>query len=99
MTSCSLDCIWIRSRDVFRAFLVFVKQKTAYEMRISVWRSDVCSSELPLALIHPRRGAARHHQRGIDEVVNALELPAHARGPVHRADVEREPVGDRKSVV
>src|SRR3546814_944443 len=26
--------------------LVFVKQKTAYEMRISDWRSDVCSSDL-----------------------------------------------------
>src|SRR3546814_12912701 len=24
----------------------FVKQKTAYEMRISDWRSDVCSSDL-----------------------------------------------------
>src|SRR3546814_6090539 len=25
----------------------FVKQKTAYEMRISDWSSDVCSSDLP----------------------------------------------------
>src|SRR3546814_9532389 len=30
-------------------FLVFFfKQKTAYEMRISDWSSDVCSSDLPL---------------------------------------------------
>src|SRR3546814_10776376 len=33
-------------------FLVFVffffKQKTAYEMRISDWSSDVCSSDLPV---------------------------------------------------
>src|SRR3546814_10084683 len=28
---------------------VFVKQKTAYEMRISDWSSDVCSSDLVLA--------------------------------------------------
>src|SRR3546814_983494 len=29
-------------------FLVYVfKQKTAYEMRISDWSSDVCSSDLP----------------------------------------------------
>src|SRR3546814_1424876 len=28
----------------------FFKQKTAYEMRISDWSSDVCSSDLPLAL-------------------------------------------------
>src|SRR3546814_7181180 len=27
-------------------FLFFVKQKTAYEMRISDWSSDVCSSDL-----------------------------------------------------
>src|SRR3546814_5098874 len=27
----------------------FFKQKTAYEMRISDWSSDVCSSDLPVA--------------------------------------------------
>src|SRR3546814_1385405 len=27
-------------------FVVFFKQKTAYEMRISDWSSDVCSSDL-----------------------------------------------------
>src|SRR3546814_7507518 len=36
----------------------FVKQKTAYEMRISDWSSDVCSSDLEKA------GAdQRHHER------------------------------------
>src|SRR3546814_6395444 len=29
-------------------FLFFFKQKTAYEMRISDWSSDVCSSDLAL---------------------------------------------------
>src|SRR3546814_10157264 len=29
----------------------FVKQKTTYEMRISDWSSDVCSSELGLRII------------------------------------------------
>src|SRR3546814_8363033 len=44
-------------------FIVFFKQKTAYEMRISDWSSDVCSSDLigqevhldldqPVALAH-----------------------------------------------
>src|SRR3546814_10601170 len=28
----------------------FFKQKTAYEMRISDWSSDVCSSDLPAAV-------------------------------------------------
>src|SRR3546814_11071649 len=30
------------------SFFFFFKQKTAYEMRISDWSSDVCSSDLPL---------------------------------------------------
>src|SRR3546814_1887412 len=30
----------------------FFKQKTAYEMRISDWSSDVCSSDLPELLQH-----------------------------------------------
>src|SRR3546814_2375909 len=44
-----LDIQW----NLTLAFLVFFfKQKTAYEMRISDWSSDVCSSDLA------RRGAA-----------------------------------------
>src|SRR3546814_2621955 len=31
---------------VFSVFFFFFKQKTAYEMRISDWSSDVCSSDL-----------------------------------------------------
>src|SRR3546814_947555 len=31
-------------------FFFFFKQKTPYEMRISDWSSDVCSSDLPAAL-------------------------------------------------
>src|SRR3546814_10726435 len=33
----------------FVMLFFFFKQKTAYEMRISDWSSDVCSSDLPLA--------------------------------------------------
>src|SRR3546814_1951601 len=32
-------------------FVFFVKQKTAYDMRISDWSSDVCSSDLLLATL------------------------------------------------
>src|SRR3546814_5180421 len=32
--------------DLFCFFFFFFKQKTAYEMRISDWSSDVCSSDL-----------------------------------------------------
>src|SRR3546814_3345755 len=39
---CSLLCIWCTCVLV----VFFFKQKTAYEMRISDWSSDVCSSDL-----------------------------------------------------
>src|SRR3546814_10084500 len=32
---------------LFSIFVFFFKQKTAYEVRISDWSSDVCSSDLP----------------------------------------------------
>src|SRR3546814_6757448 len=44
----------------FRVFLYF-KQKTAYEMRISDWSSDVCSSDLLVAAYrsrHPKASTA-----------------------------------------
>src|SRR3546814_5129411 len=37
-------CFWC---DLLYFFFFFFKQKTAYEMRISDWSSDVCSSDLP----------------------------------------------------
>src|SRR3546814_10234712 len=38
--------------------IFFFKQKTAYEMRISDWSSDVCSSDLRLAALAGRLGLA-----------------------------------------
>src|SRR3546814_7376602 len=37
----------------------FFKQKTAYEMRISDWSSDVCSSDLRPGLTSPHAGINR----------------------------------------
>src|SRR3546814_4360320 len=45
MFSCSVWCSFIRRYFVLSIFFFF-KQKTAYEMRISDWSSDVCSSDL-----------------------------------------------------
>src|SRR3546814_10884047 len=42
-------------------FFFFYKQKTAYEMRISDWSSDVCSSDLST---EPVRSARSIHQMG-----------------------------------
>src|SRR3546814_2597071 len=38
----------------FWSFFFFFKQKTAYEMRISDWSSDVCSSNLALRFYRHR---------------------------------------------
>src|SRR3546814_9226982 len=39
-------CLYLCTFDIF----FFFKQKTAYEMRISDWSSDVCSSDLKFAV-------------------------------------------------
>src|SRR3546814_2251894 len=61
---------------VLRCLLVFFfKQKTAYEMRISDWSSDVCSSDLGAA-IFVRRGelAIAIGADGEDELLAARQL-------------------------
>src|SRR3546814_14177149 len=52
--------------------MFFFKQKTAYEMRISDWSSDVCSSDL---------GAIKVRVAGGDTVYAIPELPAEQRAP------------------
>src|SRR3546814_1300543 len=43
-------------------FFFFFKQKTAYEMRISDWSSDVCSSDLHRRGADPGRRSAEARQ-------------------------------------
>src|SRR3546814_6633973 len=60
---------------------VFIEQKTAYEMRISDWSSDVCSSDLatsipshpagPLDNRHGIAGPGRDHK---EKVVGRLQV-------------------------
>src|SRR3546814_2441188 len=79
--------------------VLFCKQKTAYEMRISDWSSDGCSSDLrAVELQRPttRGGLGRvvnHH--AVDEVVvGALDLDVETMGGslrLHRTDL-----GDRQ---
>src|SRR3546814_18946877 len=57
---------------------LFCKQKTAYEMRISDWSSDVCSSdlaalELVLDVVH-LAAEQEHDGGGLDEDLHALVL-------------------------
>src|SRR3546814_1626426 len=53
-------------------FFVFFKQKTAYEMRISDWSSDVCSSDLQRIGNYKALAAYRMHAT---VVAMALDVP------------------------
>src|SRR3546814_11191602 len=59
--------------------LFFFKQKTAYEVRISDWSSDVCSSDLR----RPRRGAAG---RRLPDDGRGVRARDHRAGRPARAD-------------
>src|SRR3546814_20868464 len=80
-------------------FFFFCKHNTAYEMRISDWSSDVCSSDLVEACRLPKPGAVAQYrsltaQRSLggplrirrpgDAGEHAVPLPLHpARRPWH----------------
>src|SRR3546814_5168314 len=51
----SISCCAVLFRVVVCMFF-FCKQKTAYEMRISDWSSDVCSSDLQVVFARELRG-------------------------------------------
>src|SRR3546814_19656986 len=53
--------------------MFFFKQKTAYEMRISDWSSDVCSSDLA---VYSDADAKALHVREADEAVHIGPSPA-----------------------
>src|SRR3546814_7702933 len=98
--------MYIRSLHTVYAFFFF-KQKTAYEMRISDWSSDVCSSDLVGA-----RGAVaaivvvdRLNRHGLERT-DRLPAPARARIKISHAvgqggeefvgpALELEPGGER----
>src|SRR3546814_10189072 len=73
----TIACMYLQ----FFVFFFFFKQKTAYEMRISDWSSDVCSSDLARAnpCTSPRTG-------GVQLQDSASCPPARARDKsvVHR---------------
>src|SRR3546814_5801705 len=71
----------------------FFKQKTAYELRISDWSSDVCSSDLKLR--HARRQAVVERRAAIAVRI----VQDHTKTGVPEAVLKREFPADRKSVV
>src|SRR3546814_3124959 len=99
---------WTVSAEVYGLF--FFKQRTAYEMRISDWSSDVCSSDLdPRSALHrlgdvalARDAIAVVFQRRLERRVDAIARNRRAYGLEHRREavehaVRRPPVArDRR---
>src|SRR3546814_8064413 len=93
-------------------FIFFFKQKTAYEMRISDWSSDVCSSDLNRRNPRQRTLAHPHVKKLRGGVIIKQEsqvTPKASPKNLRRATIEKmgRPTGlepatsgtDRKSVV
>src|SRR3546814_10866349 len=72
----------------------FFKQKTAYEMRISDWSSDVCSSDFARGPGGARRGGCRLGRGPRLHEIEAAGLDAVEIGDVVRRDVGGRPVVD-----
>src|SRR3546814_13765764 len=68
--------------------ICFFKQKTAYEMRISDWSSDVCSSDLgdqyPIEWVYRRRGLPVEVVAEFDNW-RRVRAPDRTEGWMHRA--------------
>src|SRR3546814_10256926 len=91
-------------------FLFFFKQKTAYELRISDWSSDVCSSDLApipdktadMAKANPLQEqllkAGLVKKSKVAEVAREQHKARHGKGPAQPSDIQRD-AADRKSVV
>src|SRR3546814_14051996 len=95
--------IWLVSASIYVCdFFFFFKQKTAYEMRISDWSSDVCSSDLVVRR-RDRPPGRRRHQADADRTAvrpdqTGREPPQAGPGdePGHTGAAGQ---ADRKSVV
>src|SRR3546814_5504777 len=85
MSSCLCSCF---------VFIFFFKQKTAYEMRISDWSSDVCSSDLGIVgEQHLGAKAEPLHHAGpiaLDDAVGALAQIARGGDGLGVFHVERD---------
>src|SRR3546814_3491935 len=102
------DCM-----EVVEVLVFFFKQKTAYEMRISDWSSDVCSSDLGpknlrISGRHRAEGDPHRDRRDARRIFPANQRRDARQEPAHRGTLSRGshrlwrnegPDLDRKSVV
>src|SRR3546814_5771188 len=73
--------------------MFFFKQKTAYESRISDWRSDVCSSDLQAGAEHVAAHQRQRHRilaRRRDDRIETARRHELVRGQRHRMLVDRK---------
>src|SRR3546814_1069661 len=71
---------------MFYLFFFFFKQKTAYEMRISDWSSDVCSSDLhAVHLLHAISGVSAAHLHHVAVAACHLRGIGHPDAPLSRS--------------
>src|SRR3546814_2678597 len=80
----------------FLYFFFFFKQKTAYEMRISDWSSDVCSSDLgrrvALPLADRPTAEAEHFQRTLDALrIGCVDARGGVRIDARQFGMQRRP--------
>src|SRR3546814_7080467 len=87
MVSLCVDGAWrvIRHGWICLWRFLFLKQKTAYEMRMSDWSSDVCSSDL---LGVPQGRGADRVVAAIERQVDAMRALAVAQAQ-HGAELRR----------
>src|SRR3546814_17106191 len=95
--TCREYCFFLVVRLCFSVVFFFFKQKTAYEVHISDWSSDVCSSDLVLVAVvagHQQRrrtvAVADHRDRNPDRAPGAV-----VAGMRH----DQRPEADRQCVV
>src|SRR3546814_5780923 len=79
-TSPICERLWYMEVIIHAGVFFFFKQKTAYEMRISDWSSDVCSSDLSVEHVDPCTLILQLQQRRNchDQIKNGLSLANHA---------------------
>src|SRR3546814_13852085 len=77
-----------------RFYFFFFKQKTAYEMRISDWSSDVCSSDLiPSTSIEQ----SLDMQRKVERVISSFPQVQYVFSKTGTADVASDPMPPNQS--
>src|SRR3546814_4683819 len=80
MSSSTVCCLTLLFTYVCIFFFFFFKQKTAYEVRISDWSSDVCSSDLLVEGVVLEFDGRKKYERDRDDEVDAATEPGQEIG-------------------